>query len=233
MGGLTPHPLGIVGVRPERDRLTVRLMNEPFVIAHWATRLLPYFDPKDDSPADAVGGVLGLRSRIDGNHVRLTRPGTTASVRLTGFNPRWWIRAAAAGRPGEPYEPLFERPDWSRAERAAAKLWRPITREQDPRIGSAILRRIRATTGLGTANGTDVWVTVVGDRAGWSLETTDGPPCTNLLRLFTQAPTGLGCASAPITAVARTSIGKRAVGQGCLPMTPPKSSTTATCGGGV
>ncbi|GCD99766.1 hypothetical protein [Embleya hyalina] len=192
LGGLTPYPLGIVGVRPEPHRLTVRLLKEPFVIAHWAMRLLPFFDSADDSPADAVGGVPGLRSRIDGNHVRLTRPGTTASVRLTGFNPRWWTRAVAAGRPGELYEPLFELPDWSRAERIAAQLRLPVTEEQDPRVGSAILRRIRATTGPGTANGTDVWVTTVGNRVDWSLETTDGPSCRDLLRLFTQAPTGAG-----------------------------------------
>ncbi|WP_331741389.1 hypothetical protein OG760_37500 (plasmid) [Streptomyces sp. NBC_00963] len=53
---------------------------------------------------------------------------------------------------------------------------------------SPLLRRIRATAGLGPINSTDAW----SSGAAFRLETTDGPPCPDLIRPFNDGPTGLG-----------------------------------------
>ncbi|MER7773284.1 hypothetical protein [Kitasatospora sp. NPDC096140] len=37
MGGLSPHPLGILKVRPEPERLTIRLLDEPLHLDHART----------------------------------------------------------------------------------------------------------------------------------------------------------------------------------------------------
>ncbi|MGW8780216.1 hypothetical protein ACWGNM_19460, partial [Streptomyces sp. NPDC055796] len=52
-----------------------------------------------------------------------------------------------------------------------------------------LLRRIRATAGTGPFNGTDAWHAVGGS---FRLETTDGPPCPDFIRLLGDGPTGLG-----------------------------------------
>lgn len=57
-----------------------------------------------------------------------------------------------------------------------------------PVVGSPLLRRIRATAGAGPVNGTDAWITPGGIR----LETTDGPPCDELIDLLGGGPCGLG-----------------------------------------
>ncbi|MFI0742428.1 hypothetical protein ACH4PU_30780 [Streptomyces sp. NPDC021100] len=190
LGGLSRHPIGIKRVHPEPDRLTLFLLDEPYVIHSWAERLLPTADPTAGELRDHARGVFGLRFRTTATDVRLYRPGKTGEVRLRGFNPRWWHRIAhgLAGYYGA--DAVFTHSDtWSRAEHAAdaahnAMNWNPF-------FGSALLRRILATTGPGSLNGTDLWQTTLGGRQ-WTVETTDGPSCSELLPLFTQPPTGLG-----------------------------------------
>ncbi|MFD6691031.1 hypothetical protein ACFWEV_34830 [Streptomyces bacillaris] len=189
IGGISPHPLGIVALHPTPDRLTLRLLNEPYVISHWAQTLLPTTDPDTSPPVDAVSGVAGLRYRLGANTVHLHRPGTPARVDLTGFNPRWWQRVARSLTELHLDTAAFTRPDWTDAEHAIHD--HVAGRPHDPRIGSALLRRIRATAGPGRANGTDLWTTSLGGIQ-WTLETTDGPLCTDILPLLSQPPTGPG-----------------------------------------
>ncbi|MEU6973803.1 hypothetical protein AB0A71_39975 [Kitasatospora aureofaciens] len=190
MGGLSPHPLGILKVRPEPERLTIRLLDEPYVVRHWAERLLPIqaaVAGDDDDPRDCVIGVAGLRSRVGAGGVTLYRPGTGAQVLLTGFNTRWWQRItallAAAGGPV-----LFTGSTWTPVERAAHQAYQATDRGEAS-VVSAILRRIRATAGPGQINSTDAWST---GQEGLQLETTDGPPCPELVRLLCEGPWGLG-----------------------------------------
>ncbi|WP_369181018.1 hypothetical protein [Streptomyces mutabilis] len=109
-----------------------------------------------------------------------------ASILLTGFNPHWWQRVIDRLAPD--YDLLQHKPDWTPEERAAyaAAAASPC---DPPSIYSPLLRRIRATAGPDTISSTDAWHAVGGDVR---LETTDGPPCPDLIRLLGDGPTGLG-----------------------------------------
>lgn len=92
LGGLSAHPLDIVSVRPEPHQLTIRLLDEPYVIRHWAEFLLPRTCGEDgDDPHDRITGVAGLGYRR-GAGIVLHFPNMPTRVLLTGFNPRWWDR---------------------------------------------------------------------------------------------------------------------------------------------
>lgn len=188
IGGLCEHPLGIVQVRPDEDQLALRLANEPYVTYYWAEFLLPRLSDHDEfsSPQDWITGVPGLRYRREKGGICLYRPGMPASILLTGFNPHWWQRVVDRLAPD--YDLLQHKPDWTPEERAAyaAAAASPC---DPPSIYSPLLRRIRATAGPGTINSTDAWHAVGGDVR---LETTDGPPCPDLIRLLGDGPTGLG-----------------------------------------
>ncbi|WP_306339733.1 hypothetical protein [Streptomyces sp. AS13] len=185
MGGLSPHPLGIVRVRPQEDALSLQLVDEPVILGHWVEFLYPRVSDVGDAgedPRDRVGGVPGLRSaRVPGG-VRLYRPGLGAAILLRGFSPGRWERIAAK-REGA-YGSLLRQSGWTPVEKAA---YDAPTTEPFGTL-SALLRRIRATAGAGPVNSTDVWTSGRGLR----LETTDGPPCPDLIRLLTQKPCGLG-----------------------------------------
>ncbi|MFJ6053614.1 hypothetical protein [Streptomyces sp. NPDC092307] len=187
IGGLSEHPLGIVQVHPGEEQLTLRLLDEPYVVHHWAEFLLPRLtDEESDHPQDCVAGVAGLRYRREGGGIMLHRPGMPARILLTGFNPRWWERIAE--RLNTNYGLLQSERDWTPTERAAytAAVRSPF---EPPSLLSPLLRRIRATAGIGPFNGTDAWNSVGGS---FRLETTDGPPCPELTRLLGDGPTGLG-----------------------------------------
>ncbi|MFE9427740.1 hypothetical protein ACFYNO_32805 [Kitasatospora sp. NPDC006697] len=189
MGGLSAHPLGIMKVSPEPERLTVRLLDEPYVVRHWAERLLPQQADEltgDRDPRDCIHGVPGLRSRVGAGGVALYRPGTSAQVLLTGFNTRWWERITALLNGSRPQ--LFTNTAWAPLERAAHVAGHKSELEESL-IGSAILRRIRATAGPGEINSTDAWSC---GAEGLRLETTDGPPCPELIRSLCERPWGLG-----------------------------------------
>ncbi|MFE0773337.1 hypothetical protein [Streptomyces sp. NPDC058861] len=187
IGSLSPHPMGIVQVRPEADRLTVRLLDEPYVLHHWAEFLLPRLTGESsDHPQDRISGVAGLRYRRESGGISLHRPGVPGRILLSGFNPRWWERIA--DRLTTDYGLLQKEPGWTPAERAAyaSAVSSPF---EPPSLFSPLLRRIRATAGPGPFNGTDAWYAVGGS---FRLETTDGPPCPELIRLLGDGPTGLG-----------------------------------------
>jgi hypothetical protein len=187
IGGLSEHPLGIVQVRPGEDQLALRLANEPYIVHYWAEFLLPRLNDYDEfsAPQDRIIGVPGLRYRRERGGICLYRPGMLASILLTGFNPHWWDRIVDRLTD---YDLLQPKPDWTSEERAAyaASAASPC---DPPSIYSPLLRRIRATAGPGPINSTDAWHAVSGDVR---LETTDGPPCPDLLRLLGDGPTGLG-----------------------------------------
>ncbi|MFB6534869.1 hypothetical protein ACFCY8_18110 [Streptomyces noursei] len=185
IGGVSAHPLGIHHVRPQAQRLTIRLLAEPGVIRYWAEMLLPRDNIECADPRDRVGGVCGLRSRTGNGGVHLYRPGHTGRLLLTGFPAHWWDRVTQ--RVQYNYTALFTRPVWTPIEQAAYATLRASALEP-PLIGSPLLRRIRATAGPGPVNSTDAWTTLGGIR----LETTDGPPCDEFIRLFTDGPCGLG-----------------------------------------
>ncbi|NMI55926.1 MULTISPECIES: hypothetical protein [unclassified Streptomyces] len=183
---MTPHPAGIVQLRPEPNRLTIRLADEPYVIHHWADRVLPVVDPGGGDPRDEIAGVYGLRYRITGSRVVLYRPGSQAQIRLHGFSPGWWERAATRRR-REYAGSTFDTPHWTEHESRAHQLtqeagWEPAG------LLSPLLRRIRATAGDGPFNGTSVWFNEVALR----LETTHGPACAQLTALLCKGPTTLG-----------------------------------------
>ncbi|MFI5987688.1 hypothetical protein ACIBEA_43375 [Streptomyces sp. NPDC051555] len=187
IGSLSEHPLGIIQVRPEEDQLTLRLLDEPYVVLHWAESLLPRLrDGESGHPLDRVVGVAGLRYRRESGGISMHRPGTPARILLTGFNPRWWERIAE--RLTTNYGLLQQEPDWTPTERTAytAIVNSPY---ESPSIFSPLLRRIRATASPGPFNGTDAWYSGGGS---FRLETTDGPPCPDLIRLLGDSPTGLG-----------------------------------------
>jgi hypothetical protein len=187
MGGLSAHPLGIIRVRPEQDHMVIRLLDEPYVIRYWADALLPSraWDHESADPRDNVFGVYGLRWKPASGGIHLFLPGTSARLVLTGFNPHWWTRIAELLRTSSDVQALHDRPDWSADEGAA----RRAGRIEDPEIGSPLLRRIRATAGTGPVNSTDAWSSMGGSTR---LETTDGPPCPDLIDLFCNPITGLG-----------------------------------------
>ncbi|MFF7780422.1 hypothetical protein ACFZCG_39170 [Streptomyces tanashiensis] len=57
IGSLSEHPLGIIQVRPEEDRLTLRLLDEPYIVHHWVEFLLPRLTGEEsDHPQDRVSG---------------------------------------------------------------------------------------------------------------------------------------------------------------------------------
>src|SRR4051812_17966518 len=109
----------------------------------------------------------------------------TAAILLSGFNPRWWERSAS--RLEDTYGSLLRQADWTPVERAAyaAQAGHPL--EPSPLL-SPLLRRIRVTAGYGPVNSTDTWTSGNGIR----LETTDGPPCPDLIQLLTDGPCALG-----------------------------------------
>ncbi|MEV2236112.1 hypothetical protein AB0H69_47250 [Streptomyces phaeochromogenes] len=186
IGGVSQDPLGIVSVRPEPDLLRIRLLDEPYVIRYWADVLLPRSVADDSSdPRDRISGVCGLRYRRDRGGICLYRPGTPARILLTGFNPRWWERVTELLR--DDYQLLQGQPEWTPDERATHTATRthPV---QPALIFSPLLRRIRATAGPGKVNATDAWSSM----GGFRLETTDGPPCPELIHLLGTGPTGLG-----------------------------------------
>ncbi|MFI2031861.1 hypothetical protein [Streptomyces buecherae] len=186
IGGLTAYPLGIVWVRPESDRLTIRVTNTPYVVLCWADLLLPRLGEPSSHPLDPVSGLPGLRYRREGRNVHLYRPDMPARIILTGFNMRWWDRITA--RMERDYDNLLQsQPGWTPEEQAA---YEAATRWPYPSapVFSPLLRRIRATAGPGTVNSTDAWTT----KGGYRLEATDGPPCPDLIRLLGEGPTGAG-----------------------------------------
>ncbi|GCB53522.1 hypothetical protein [Streptomyces sp. NL15-2K] len=186
MGGVSEHPLGIVRVRPQEDRLTLQLVDEPSVISHWIDFLYPKVSgDAGDDPRDRVAGVPGLRSAREAGGIRLYRPGMAAAIVLSGFNPRWWERIA--DRREEAYGPLLRQAHWTAAEQAAYDAHAACPRDPSALL-SPLLRRIRVTAGPGPVNSTDTWTSGKGIR----LETTDGPPCPDLIQLLTDGPCGLG-----------------------------------------
>jgi hypothetical protein len=82
---------------------------------------------------------------------------------------------------------LLRHTDWTAVERAAYDAHAACPSEASALL-SPLLRRIRVTAGPGTVNSTDTWTTGSGVR----LETTDGPPCPDLIRLLTDGSCGLG-----------------------------------------
>lgn len=191
LGRSTAHPMGIVRVKPEPHLLTVQLVCEPFVVRTWAEQTVPWLDESLEDPCDAVSGVAGMRWRCHGQGVDLTRPGSGAAVRLTGFPSRWWARAVAGRARDGQVGRLVSEAGWTAAERAA-DAGRRALRGHAPHIGSALLRRIRATAGTGPANGAVAWCDVIGRHSDWIVETLDGPPCSVVIPLFTNGPTGTG-----------------------------------------
>ncbi|MCL3998202.1 hypothetical protein [Streptomyces lavenduligriseus] len=187
IGGLSEHPLGIVQVRPGEDQLALRLVNEPSILYYWAEFLLPRLNDCDEfsAPQDWITGVPGLRYRREKGGVCLYRPGMPASILLTGFSPHQWDRIVDRLTD---YNLLQPRPDWAPEERAAYAA-AAATPYEPPSIYSPLLRRVRATAGPGPVNGTDAWQAL---GHGVRLETTDGPPCPDLIRLLGDGPTGLG-----------------------------------------
>jgi hypothetical protein len=187
IGGLSEHPLGIVQVRPEEDQLTLRIVSEPCIVHYWAEFLLPRLNEDGPvSPEDRILGVAGLRYRRERGGICLYRPGAVAGILLTGFNPRWWERIV--DHLATNYDLLQTESDWTPEERAAYTA-AAATPFEPPSIYSPLLRRIRATAGPGPVNSTDAWHALGG---GVRLETTDGPPCPDLIRLLGHGPTGLG-----------------------------------------
>ncbi|MBH1934534.1 hypothetical protein I5Q34_09575 [Streptomyces sp. AV19] len=187
LGGRAAHPLGIVRLRPEPDRLTVRLLGEPYVIWHWAEFLLPRTSGEAPSdPRDAITGVPGLRWRREGSTICLYYPRLPARIVLTRFNPRWWERVTT--RMQRDYQLLQGEPDWTPDEHAAHTATSASALEPAGLL-SPLLRRIRATAGPGPVNSTDAWHCVGND---FRLETADGPPCPDLIHLLGTGPTGLG-----------------------------------------
>lgn len=120
-------------------------MSIPYVIRHWADRDLPVVDPGGGDPRDEIAGVYGLRYRITGSRVVLYWPGSQAQIRLHGFNPGWWERAATRRR-REYAGSTLDTPHWTEHESRAHQLtqeagWEPAG------LLSPLLRRIRATAG--------------------------------------------------------------------------------------
>ncbi|WP_444971591.1 hypothetical protein [Streptomyces sp. SAI-25] len=187
VGGLSAHPLGIVRLRPESDRLTVRVTAAPYVVMCWAELLLPRPNGETSgSPRDLITGVPRIRYRRDHGGIHLHRPGMPARISLTGFPARWWDRIT--GRMLSDYGRLFQSdPGWTSDERAAYDVDSSWPYPSGP-VFSPLLRRIRATAGPGTVNSTDAWTS----NGGYRLEATDGPPCPELIRLLGDGPTGAG-----------------------------------------
>ncbi|MFF4384562.1 hypothetical protein [Kitasatospora sp. NPDC001547] len=173
-GGFSPHPAGIINVRPRSAmQLAIRLVSEPYIVRHWAERLLPQHYPDiAPDPVDQFNGVPGVRYQTTSGAVRLYRPGHDAEIRLTGFPTRWWNRMATAVGQTE----LAAEADWTSLERSVHTS-RCLYDSDDTRLASPLLRRIRVTVGSGTVNATEAWT------SGHSLrvETTDGPPCEQLV----------------------------------------------------
>lgn len=187
VGGLSAHPLGIVQVRPEGDRLTLRVTDAPYVVMCWADLLLPRSsgEPSGD-PRDFITGVPGLRYHRDRGGIHLHRPGMPTRITLTGFPARWWDRIT--DRMHRDYGHLLQpHPGWTPEERAAYDADTGWPYPPGP-VFSPLLRRIRATAGPGTVNSTDAWTS----DGGYRMEATDGPPCPDLIRLLGDGPTGAG-----------------------------------------
>jgi hypothetical protein len=183
---LSEHPLGIVRVRPRKDRLSLRLVDELSVISHWIDFLYPRVDGEvDGDPRDRVSGVPGLRSARTAAGICLHRPGMAAAIALSGFNPYRWGRIAH--RREDAYGPLLRHTGWTAIERVAYDAQAACPREASAFL-SPLLLRIRATAGPGTVNSTGTWASGNGVR----LETKDGPSCPDLIRLLTDGPCALG-----------------------------------------
>ncbi|NEA20662.1 hypothetical protein [Streptomyces halstedii] len=188
VGGLSAHPLGIVRLRPEEDRLTIRVTDTPYVVMCWADLLLPRStgEPSGD-PRDLISGVPGLRYHRDHGGIHLHRPGMPTQITLTGFPARWWDRITDRMHRDYDGHLLQPHPGWTPDERAAydADSGWPFPPGS---VFSPLLRRIRATAGPGTVNSTDAW----SSGGGYRMEATDGPPCPELIRLLGDGPTGAG-----------------------------------------
>lgn len=189
LGGQCEHPLGIVRVRPEPDRLTIRLADDPRIVAYWAQFLLPAASgdarSADTDPRDQIIGVAGLRWHREAGRILLLRPRMPVRILLTGFDPAVWEREAASLR--EAGYPLLDEAGWTSIEQDAYRR-AAASRPDVFSLLSSLLRRIRATAGPGPVNSTDAWPT----HGGIRLETTDGPPCPELIRLLATGPTALG-----------------------------------------
>ncbi|MFD4998694.1 hypothetical protein [Streptomyces buecherae] len=111
VGSMTPHPAGIVRVRPEPDRLSVQLVDEPYVVQYWAERILPVVHDTAVDPRDGITGVYGVRYRVTGGGIELYQPGNPAPIRLGGFNRRWWELAAERRR--RTSNATFALPQWT------------------------------------------------------------------------------------------------------------------------
>ncbi|MEV5880516.1 hypothetical protein AB0L75_41340 [Streptomyces sp. NPDC052101] len=85
------------------------------------------------------------------------------------------------------YQSLLQQPDWTQLERAAYEA-EGSSRLQPGALFSPVLRRIRATEGPGPLNSTSAW----NSGPDFCLETTDGPPCPDIIRLLGDGPTGMG-----------------------------------------
>lgn len=121
VGSLTPHPLGIIRLRPEAHRLVLRLIDEPYVIRYWAESLLPVQHKNaSDDPRDQISGVWGLRYSRSSAGIALHRPVSNARIVLTGFNRRWWDRIASDIKAN--HDALFTQPHWTSIERKANAL---------------------------------------------------------------------------------------------------------------
>ncbi|MFJ9265230.1 hypothetical protein ACIRP4_33775 [Streptomyces bacillaris] len=188
VGGLSAHPLGIVRLRPESDRLTIRVTDAPYVVMCWADQLLPRLSGEPSgSPRDLITGVPGLRYRRDRGGVHLYRPGMPARITLTGFPARWWDRITDRMHRDYDGRLLQPHPGWTPGERAAYDVDSGWPFPPGP-VFSPLLRRIRATAGPGAVNSTDAW----SSDGGYRMEATDGPPCPELIRLLGSGPTGAG-----------------------------------------
>ncbi|MFE7524656.1 hypothetical protein ACFU7Y_02930 [Kitasatospora sp. NPDC057542] len=183
--------MGIHAVHPGPHGLTIRLDAQPFVVRHWAERLLPV----DPTAPDEIHGICGLRFRTTYHHVLLSQPGLNTSVRLTGFPTRWWhqaVDAIIANAHRHRAEPCFLQPDrWTPAEQQL-QTWR-TRRRLDPHVGSTLLRRIRLTTCPDGYGGTDMWSDPCHDgHTSWVLEMLRGPDHDQLLSLLTDPVLGSG-----------------------------------------
>lgn len=186
VGGLSAHPLGIVRLRPEGDRLTIRVTDAPYVVMCWADQLLPRSTGEPSgNPRDLITGVPGLRYHRDRSGVHLHRPGMPARITLTGFPARWWDRITDRMHRDCDGRLLQPHPGWTPGERAAYDVDSGWPFPPGP-VFSPLLRRIRATAGPGTVNSTDAW----SSDGGYRMEATDGPPCPELIRLLGDGPTG-------------------------------------------
>lgn len=223
VGGLSAHPLGIVRLRPEGDRLTIRVTDAPYVVMCWADQLLRRSTGEPSgSPRDLITGVPGLRYHRDRGGVHLHRPGVPARITLTGFPARWWDRITDRMHRNCDGRLLQPHPCWAPGERAAYDIDSGWPFPPGP-VFSPLLRRIRATAGPGRVNSTDAW----SSDGGYRMEATDGPPCPELIRLLGSGPPR-GRAGRSPTSVAPAGATTSTTAAPWTSSTRPRGSPSAT-----